>query len=107
MKLFYKNIILAILILLLSVSLGKTVYESFYSINDYNNMGCNGDTLDGCIKANGMLWCAKNCRNAKPTSSCNGDTWAGCLKTNSQKWCQDNCRDNEKNLFSVGLPDIL
>jgi hypothetical protein len=107
MKPLYKILAICSLILLLSLSLGKTVHESFYSISDYNNLGCNGDTLDSCVKNNGMSWCAKNCRNANPDSYCNGDNWKGCLKHNKQSWCENNCKDKDRNLYKVGLSNIL
>ena len=105
MKPFYKIIILAFLILALSVSLNKPIYESYYSINDYKKLGCNGNTLDMCVIHNGMSWCEENCRDAASTSKCNSDTWDGCLKKNSQKWCQDNCKVNNK-LYTVGIRNI-
>lgn len=70
-------------------------------------MSCNGDTLDGCVKNNGMRWCAKNCRNVNPDSHCNGDTWKGCVSANGQSWCQNNCKDKNHKLYKIGLSNIL
>ena len=110
---FYEIIILAFLILALSVYLSKTftVYESYRrgkkkSTIKYPNIGCNGDTLDGCIKYNGKEWCAKNCRNATPTSYCNGSSWSSCLQKHGQVWCQENCKINNTK-YTIGIPNIL
>lgn len=63
---------------------------------------CNGDTWDGCVRANGSKWCQDSCRNVGPNHYCNGDTWAGCVRANGQDWCQNNCKDRSNNLYKVG-----
>jgi len=100
-------ILIFLFAILLIFSLGKKSFETFLSIADYNNLGCNGSSFDGCLKNNGMNWCVKNCRNAKSNSPCNGDTWKGCIKHNKIDWCQNNCKDSTNKLYKLGISDIL
>ena len=107
----FRLLTIFLLIILLSCSLGKTIYEGFRAINEYNNLGCNGDTFDGCVKNHGMSWCAQNCRNTLPTSLCkvnsNSGNWSECLHINGVDWCQTNCRDANNNPYIPGYKDIL
>ena len=113
MKTLYKQIIIYLLVIILTVILGKNIYESYLSINDYSKLGCNGDSFDGCVKANGIEWCKKNCRDVKMNSVCknpnsnSGDTtWGQCLKYQNQSWCQDNCTDISGAKYPMGITNM-
>lgn len=113
MKNFNKQILIFLLVILLTVTLGKSVYESYLSINDYNNLGCNGDSFDGCVKANGIDWCKKNCRDVKMDSVCKNPNsnsaptnWRQCLRYQTQSWCEDNCTDLSGVKYTLGIKNM-
>jgi hypothetical protein len=114
MKIFYKQILIFLLIIILTVTLGKNIYEAYRSVNEYPKVGCNGNSFDRCVKANGIDWCRKNCRNATAKTRCKNQysgsnmtaTWGDCFKYQSKTWCQNNCTDASGVKYAKGITNM-
>jgi len=80
-----------------------TVTENAF-LNTSWNYGCNGDTFNNSLNANGWIWSINNCKdknNDNKVLPCNGDIFKNSMKANGLNWSINNCKDKNGNLVAT------